>query len=57
MTLVRGEEGARLVRGARQRRETRRAAAATPTPRQRRTFDRLRAAVERNWRRKPAADG
>jgi putative ATP-binding cassette transporter len=56
MTLVRGEEGARLVRGARQRRETRRAAAATPTPRQRRTFDRLRAAVERNWRRKPAAD-
>jgi len=52
MTLVKGEDGATLMRGARKRREQRRAAAAgKPTARQRRTFERLRAAVERNWRR------
>jgi len=56
MTLMRAPEGARLVHGARARRERRRAAGTAPTPRQRRTFERLRAAVERNWRRTPAAD-
>ena len=58
MTLVKGEDGAKLMRGARKRREQRRAAAAgEPTARQRRTFERLRAAVERNWRRGPAPSG
>ncbi len=55
MTLLKGEAGATLVRGARVRRQQRRAAQGEPTARQRRAFARLKAAVERNWRRRPKA--
>lgn len=55
MTLVKGDEGARLIKGTRARREQRRAASAqqrAEAENRRRIFGRLRQLARRNWERR-----